>query len=218
MRERTAEGTSAGLRERKKRRTREALSLAAIRLGIERGWDRVTVEDIAAAADVSVRTFGNYFSSKAEAVAARHLERMLRIADALRARAADEPLWDAIGSAVRAQFADGEQAAAGRDEVWRDGLRLMLSEPALQAEVVKASAAAQGELAQAVAERTGSDAERDLYPQLVAAVIGAGTAVAVEHCLGAAAPRPLTEVLGEVFARVAAGLPEPRRGAVTEGE
>lgn len=216
MSEATVEDTPVGLRERKKRRTREALSLAAIRLGVERGWDRVTIEDIAAAADVSVRTFRNYFSSKAEAVADRHLERMRRVADDLRARPADEPLWDAVSSAVRAQLADGEQAA-GRDRAWREGLRLMLAEPALQAEVVKASAAAQDQLAQAVAERTGTDPDRDLYPHLVAAVIGAGTAVAVERCLGADAPAPLDAVLGEVFDQIAAGLPAPG-GAEARGE
>src|SRR5690349_4629815 len=95
---------NAGLRERKRRETRAALSLAAIRLCVQHGWDGVTVDDIAAAANVSPRTFRNYFSTKAEAVAAAHLERMLRIADELRARPAGEPLWAAITNSVAAQF------------------------------------------------------------------------------------------------------------------
>ena len=64
----------------------------------------MTVDDIAAAANVSPRTFRNYFSTKAEAVAAGHLERMLRVADELRARPASEPLWAAIAISVAAQF------------------------------------------------------------------------------------------------------------------
>ncbi|MGV9611074.1 acyl-CoA-like ligand-binding transcription factor [Nocardia xishanensis] len=200
-----------GLRERKKRETRLALSRAAIRLSIERGWDNVTVEAIAAEANVSVRTFRNYFANKAEAIAASHVERSMRIADELRTRPTDEPLWDSIADAVLAQFAGGERSGADSedDRRWRDALRLMLAEPALQGEVVKANAAAQNALAAAIAERTSTDATRDVYPQLVAAVIGAGTAAAVEHCLRADEPLPLARVLREVFDRIRAGLPVP---------
>ena len=73
----TGDGARDGLRERKKRQTRIALSWAAIRLTVERGLDNVRVEDIAAEVGVSPRTFNNYFSSKGEAIAARHLERSL---------------------------------------------------------------------------------------------------------------------------------------------
>jgi len=197
-----------GLRERKKRETRTALSQATIRLCIERGWDNVTVEDVAAAANLSVRTFRNYFSSKAEAIAASHLERMLRIADSLRTQPVTEPLWDSIVHAVQAEFAPGGETGepSPHDQRWRDGLRLMLAEPALQGEVVKVSAAAEEELAKAIAERTGTDVTRDVYPKLVAAVVGAGSAVAVEYCLRADPPVPLTPVLREVFDRIATGL------------
>ncbi|MFI7635623.1 TetR family transcriptional regulator [Nonomuraea sp. NPDC049400] len=200
--------TSNGLRERKKRETRVALSLATIRLCVERGWDNVTIEDIAAAANVSVRTFRNYFSNKAEAIAAAHVERTLRIADEIRASPPGEPLWESVVAAVRANFAPGDSTGAefGR---WRDGVGLMLAEPALQGEVLKANAVAQDELARAIAERTGTDPAQDVYPKLVAAVIGAGSAVAIEHCLRAERPEPLDQVLREVFDRLAAGLPIP---------
>ncbi|WP_406506467.1 TetR family transcriptional regulator [Streptomyces sp. NBC_01602] len=200
-----------GLRARKKRETRVALSQAAIRLCVQHGWHNVTVDDIAAAANVSVRTFRNYFSSKAEAIAASHLERMLRIADELRARPVTEPLWDSISCAVQAQFVPQGETGAGspRDQRWADGLRLMLAEPALQGEVVKANAAAQEELAKTIAERTGTDVARDVYPKLVAAVVGAGSAVAVERSLRADPPAPLALVLREVFDQVVAGLPAP---------
>src|SRR5690349_17205711 len=105
----TSSGVETGLRERKRRETRATLSLAANRLCVQRGWENVTVDDIAAAANVSPRTFRNYFSTKAEAVAAGHLERMLRIADDLRARPAGEPLWTAITHSVAAQFDPPEQ-------------------------------------------------------------------------------------------------------------
>jgi AcrR family transcriptional regulator len=59
-----------GLRERKKADTRRALSAAAVQLCLERGYDHVTVSDIADAVGVSRRTFSNYFPGKAECVTA----------------------------------------------------------------------------------------------------------------------------------------------------
>jgi len=197
-----------GLRERKKRETRVALSQAAIRLCVLHGWADVTADQIAAEANVSVRTFRNYFASKAEAIAATHLERMLRVADDLLARPVGEPLWDSLHHAVLAQFASSGNSAP-QDERWREGVRLMLAEPALAGEIVKANAAAEEELATAVARRTGTDAERDVYPKLVAAVVSAGSAVAVEHSLRADESVPLGAVLAQVFEQLAAGLSAP---------
>ncbi|MFG3532592.1 TetR family transcriptional regulator [Streptomyces sp. NPDC047917] len=202
----------SGLRERKKRETRAALSQAAIRLCVLHGWADVTVDQIAAEADVSVRTFRNYFSGKAEAIAAGHLERMLRIADDLLDRPAGEPLWDSLLHVVLGRFVPPESPTsrnAPQNERWREGVRLMLAEPALAGEIVKTNAAAQQELARAVAQRTGTDAERDVYPKLVAAAVSAGTAVAVEHSLRADEAAPLGAVLAQVFEQLTAGLPVP---------
>lgn len=61
-----------GLREQKRIATKRALQLALLRLALERGFDNVTVEEVTQAAQVSARTFFNYFASKEEALAAPH--------------------------------------------------------------------------------------------------------------------------------------------------
>ncbi|MEV6276859.1 TetR family transcriptional regulator [Nocardia sp. NPDC051832] len=202
-----------GLRERKKRATRLALSAATIQLSVERGWSNVSVEDIAAAADVSVRTFRNYFASKGEAVAFRQLERMRQVAEALRARPAKEPLWTAISAAVAERFPLGHdmsaESAGQRERHWVAGVRRMLAEPAVRAAILEVNTRAQHELAVAVAERTGTDAEHDLYPKLVAAAVGTATAVAIEHGQAANPPLPVLPLLAEALNQLATGLPEP---------
>jgi len=60
--------TTEGLRERKKRQTREAIAQAAMALFVEHGFDAVTVADVARAADVSEKTVFNYFPAKEDLV------------------------------------------------------------------------------------------------------------------------------------------------------
>jgi AcrR family transcriptional regulator len=200
-----------GLRERKKRETRIALSWATIRLVVERGLDNVRIEDIAAEAGVSTRTFSNYFATKGEAIVARHFERAHAIAEQLRHRPADEPIWTAVTEAALAGFALGEGDAedVAPDEQWLSGVRLMVSEPALQSEFAKAGAAAEAELAAVIADRTGTDATKDLYPRLVAAAVSAALNVTVQQWLGTEPPSSMAALLRDVFGQLAAGLPAP---------
>jgi AcrR family transcriptional regulator len=201
-----------GLRERKRRETRAALSLAAIRLCVQRGWQDVTVDDIAAAANVSPRTFRNYFSTKAEAVAAGHLERMLRIADEFRGRPASEPLWTAIANSVAAQFEPpARKCAVPRDvKQWLGQIQFILTEPAIHGEVLKASAAAQVEFARVIAKRVGARRGKDLYPQMAAAVVNAVIGTVVDRWLRDGPSGPLVPILRKAFELVAAGFPENR--------
>ncbi len=196
-----------GLREWKKRATRYALSTATVRLCLRHGWDSVSVDDIAAEAKVSPRTFRNYFASKAEAVAAIHLERAMRIGDALRTRPADEPLWDAIRHAVVAQYTVDTVEDSDTAKRWRDGLWAIFAVPAVAGEILKADAAAREELAMAIAERIGVDVDRDVYPRLLAGVVGAGTGEAVGHWLRNDPDGPVEPLLHDVLDRIRAGLP-----------
>jgi AcrR family transcriptional regulator len=198
-----------GLRERKKQETRIALSWAAVRLAVERGYGNVRIEDIAAEAGVSLRTFRNYFDSKADAIAAREVDRSLRIAEELRARPAGEPLWTALRVSIEKHFALGAEGHGARrppDEQWLAGIRLMMSEPGLQGAVARAYARAGDELAAAIADRTGTSG---LYPRLVAEVVGATRAVVTAEWLRADPPRSIAELLGAALDQIEAGLPVP---------
>ena len=174
-----------GLRERKKQATRQALSWAALRLAVERGLDNVLVEDIAAAAEVSPRTFNNYFSSKAEAIAFRHLDRVEGIAATLRGAACGRAALDRPSPTPPSTRFDGADSLSP-DPAWAQGVRLVTSEPSLVAEFLKANARgeeARGRLA--VAARVGVDPAADPYPHLVAGTVGVRLRVAMAQWMRA---------------------------------
>lgn len=203
-----AAGRQTGLRERKKQQTRQALSWTALRLSVERGLENVRVEDIAAEAGVSPRTFNNYFSGKHEAIVSRHVDRVRQAADALRTRPPGEPLWEAVPHALLQRFGREDHRP---DPEWTAGVRLLLAEPALQAEFLRGSAEAETEFAVAVAERTGTDPARDLYPSVVAGAVYAAVRAAMDRWLTADPPVPIPQLLREALQLLATGLAEPAR-------
>ena len=207
-----AERTTEGLRERKKADTRRALSDAALRLALENGIDQVTREAIANLAGVSLRTFNNYFTGKYEALAYRQVERLRRGIDALRARPAGEPLWTSVTEAMLAPM-EAELAEAqgdGDDAPSRSELaeiRKMLMNPEIRSAISKDLF---DEWVHVIAERSGTDPARDMYPRLVAAVMGAVGDAAMETYATADPPVAITTLYRQGMAAVAAGLPEPR--------
>ncbi|MFD2796685.1 TetR/AcrR family transcriptional regulator [Promicromonospora vindobonensis] len=88
------------LRERTRRAVHAEITDTALRLFAEQGFDATTVDQIAAAAGISRRSFFHYFGSK-EDVVLGDLEALgLRVRDALEARPATETAWEALRAAL----------------------------------------------------------------------------------------------------------------------
>ena len=195
-----------GLRERKKAQTRRALTAAAIRLSIERGSpDRVTVEEISEAADVSPRTFFNYFSSKEDAVLGVDPERRTELRAELELRPADEAPVEALRAALLST-AEGIDENA---ELWAQRLQLVREHPTLSAGYVASFADFERGMVEAMAARLGLDPDADLYPAIVVATALTIMRVTVKHWQATDADTPLADLLDVAFDQLADGLALP---------
>jgi AcrR family transcriptional regulator len=199
------------LRDRKKRRTRAALVRATLRLAAEKGLDQVTVEEISTAADVSVRTFFNYFTGKDEAVAGADPEAGPRLRDRLVGQPVELSPLAALKEALLAEVDD--ELADDRD-VWFLRKQVIGQHPELLARVFASGEEAERHLVAALAERTGLP-ETDTYPMLLTAATGAAFRVAMARWAVVDDPPPLSDLLGEALDLLAAGLntvPQHTRG------
>jgi len=180
---------------------------AALRLSSERGPDRVTVDDIAEAADVSVRTFFNYFSCKEDAVVGVDPERVEELVQKL----ADRPAGETPLEAMRAVLVDSLPRYTD-DTGWVQRGALLRGHPQYRARQMAYHEDVEWRLAAALASRIGADIEHDPYPALVVAVATAALRVALRYWQAPGVDQPLPKLVAEVFDRLAAGLaPPPRR-------
>jgi TetR/AcrR family transcriptional regulator, regulator of mycofactocin system len=169
-------------RERKKLQTRDALEAAALRLFAEKGYEATTVEEIAEAADVAVRTFFRYFQSKQHVLFGDVAHNVAgRLRTALDARPADESLLDSIGAAMDAL----ELGGGGDGRQVLDRMRLLDQMPELGGPYHLLFQDLHDVIAEFAAGRTG-DQPRDMYPQLVAG----GTIAAVKAVLSVFQAQP----------------------------
>ncbi|HEY5198476.1 MAG TPA: TetR family transcriptional regulator [Solirubrobacteraceae bacterium] len=153
-----------GLRERKKRQTREAIAAAAMSLFEVRGFDDVTIAEIARAADVSEKTISNYFPAKEDLVFGRRGERRDALVEAIRERAP--------GESIVGPFRDATTAFL--DRVEHDPVESIVAIPRLvaQSTALRNSLSLSWEeesavLAPVIAEAAGEDAN-ELLPAAVA--------------------------------------------------
>ena len=187
-----------GLRERKKQRTREHIAETARRLFAERGFERVSVAEVARAADVSQQTVFNYFPTKEDLVFWRLGSFEEELLDAIRAREPGEPVLAAFRRFVlqqRGLLAAPEPEARERLAALT---RTITESPALLAREQQIFERYTASLAALIAEELGAEGA-DLRPWVAAnAMMGAHRAL-VRHARrrvveGARHPRLAREV------------------------
>jgi AcrR family transcriptional regulator len=161
-----------GRRQRKKRRTRDALFEAAMELFAAKGYDRTAVHEITDAVDVSERTFFRYFASKEDLVLSFIRDGAAAFAAALAARPAQEEPLTAARHALQNSIRelDGD---AGSLPAYLASMRLIDSTPALLAAYLRSVHDQEDEIIEVLARREGVDPVADRRPRVLAAVIGA---------------------------------------------
>ncbi|MGA5761311.1 TetR/AcrR family transcriptional regulator [Nonomuraea bangladeshensis] len=191
-----------GLRERKKQRTRQALVEAAVRLFEEKGYDHVTVAEIADAAEVSPRTFFLHFQAKEDVLLANAEVRVDLALQAIVERGAEERLPEVLVRATDQMIADTW------DSDLPSGLatlraRLTASVPALQARLLQRYLTAQAELAQALQRAFPDRLDPITASALVGAMVGAVSASALTALHRGDGPDEVRDAMREAMALVA---------------
>ncbi|MFE7625493.1 TetR family transcriptional regulator [Streptomyces castrisilvae] len=191
-----------GLRERKKRATRDALAGTALRMAAERGFEHVTVEAVTDAVGVSVRTFFNYFPCLEDAITRPGQENAERTRRAVLNAPEHLSALEALSEAIAQELAQIEED----HERWELQMAVLRKSPALLPNFLAARGADETAMVAVVAERLGQDPETDLYPRLLAHVALAAVRAAVEVWVASGRTRTFQGLYREAFAALAAGL------------
>lgn len=191
------ERAAGGVRARARQAVRAELAVTVQDLVLEHGYEKTTIDDICAAAEISRSTFFRCFHSKEEALFGPTADAPEYLRDALAARPDDEPPWVAIRRALDPLIDRYE----GHDERTRRLTRLMVDTPALRALHREKHARWHELLRPEVARRLGADPADTADPRagaLIAAALGC-----VEATLAAWTasdrPRPLSELLDQAM-------------------
>lgn len=200
--------SGVGLREIKKQLTRESIANAALELTLEKGFENVTIEEVARRAFVSPRTFSNYFAHKEEAVIVAGGQYWSEVVNRLPERPEQEhPLQAIRALLVDATNATTDESLARATEV----MRLVGRYAQLRPYLVDQYTELEGRLRSAIAIRSGTDLSADLHPWLVAAAAVAAIKTAMGLWLLSDAPTAaLPELIEDAFEQIAHGLPAPQ--------
>jgi AcrR family transcriptional regulator len=182
-----------GISERKRRAVRTELSEVALQLLTDRDFESVTVDEIAAAAGVSRRTFFRYFASKEDVVFAFLDQGAMRLCEEVVARPPEEAPVSAVHHALRQHMVAYQRST--------DLARLVRETPSLRArEHVNREQLRLG-IVDALGRRLGVDAEKDTRPHVLASIALAPLDAAfVTWFSGARSGEDLGELLDEALA------------------
>ncbi len=156
-----------GLRERKKARTRASIREHALRLFREQGYQATTVEQIAAAAEVSPSTFFRYFPSKEDVVLQDDMD--TRMIEALERQPAELGPLTAVRAATQEMFAGYNAADL---DVLRETTVLTFTVPEVRARALDEFARTIGVVAEAVAKRAGRGPDDLAVRTAAGAIVG----------------------------------------------
>ena len=200
---------SVGLRELKKLATKDALSEAALDLAIEQGLTQVTADAIAARAQVSTRTFHNYFPHKEAAILFILEKGVQGVIESFTHRDAGEPVLDSF----EALFMELVEAQSQFDRMVAV-TRLMAEHATLFVHHISVFDTTSDALLAEIGRRTGTDPAVDMYPRLVFqcanAVVRAATELHINTNLGTDAKRTaMVSAVREGFDQLRLGLPQP---------
>lgn len=198
------ERDSLGLRELKKRATREALQLAALELVAERGLDGVTVEDITTTVGVSPRTFFNYFPTKEDALVGADPDILDHFLTALRQRPAGETPLASLRAVL---LSDSARIEASRDR-WRLRMALTAEHPEIFHAAASASARIDSALAEVLAKRSATDLNTSPLPRLVTGIASAVRRTALHLWARGDFTEPYPDVIARCFDELSVLLPE----------
>ena len=160
------------LRERKKLATRRLLRRAALDLVAQRGLTNVTVEDIAEAAEVSPRTFFNYFPSKEAVLFGGDPDRAAELREGIVNEAPGQPALDALRAVLARDsevMADELRSLGGDPADWLRRMKVARTDPHVRAAHAAQMAMIERAIAEGLAARIGTDQETDPYPGVLAA-------------------------------------------------
>lgn len=188
-----------GLRERKKRQTREDLHRAALDLVEQKGFAAVTTEEIAARAGVSARTFFNYYASKDGAVLGRSAQDVEELTHLLADRPAGEHPLDTLRTVILAALAP----ASFDMELRAKRMKVLLNEPSLAPALVAGNIRIQNALVEAFETRRGVG--HDLRTRVMVATALAAVRACLEHHQ-AGAKGEIEDSIDEAFAMLAQGF------------
>lgn len=178
----SAERAVAGLRERKKQRTRIALIDAALDLILAKGYEATTIDEIVAAVAVSQRTFFRYFATKEDLAISFMAEYDQVMLQTLTARPPGERPFQALLESMRTVLGTIEESGPAESTRFRKLRQVIETTPALVAAQMAHYSAAEKLLVTEIARRQGTDPGTDLRPQLLVAFYMSAVRVAFEDC------------------------------------
>jgi AcrR family transcriptional regulator len=196
---RRTEPGQAGLRIRKKQKTRQALIEAAMRLYREKGFEGVTIAAIAEEAEVAPRTFFGYFETKEDVFLGRGDDRLERLVRAIQSRDRRQPIL----KAVRSVLLEDRQQQPTEASTLAPRLSALLQHPAIANRLRERWNRWEDLLAEAIARDVGARSG-DPEPRVMAAALTG--AIRVAAAAAREQPRRSRQIADRVFTLLSSGL------------